>query len=251
MHHSPSTAQAFPGQPFQLESFLWKLLLVTSMIYLVWSEKISIAIVPVSTHESVVHTGIQQGKRSLLGFFGALDDGASTLDFSGADQSNIAHLLATDIAADERAKSLEKCAVFARKFAPIAIAEKRRYGVPASILLAQALLSSNAGDLALAAQSNNYFLRPCGGGDCAMEHVLAGNGESVVDVFDNMWGSFRAQSLFLRRTEGYRDLFSLGHSNYKEWASGLDALGYAADGQYAAKLVAVIEALNLQALDSR
>ena len=43
------------------------------------------------------------------------------------------------------------------KYAPVAVAEMQRSGVPASITLAQGLLESGSGRSTLATQGNNHF----------------------------------------------------------------------------------------------
>jgi flagellum-specific peptidoglycan hydrolase FlgJ len=50
---------------------------------------------------------------------------------------------------------------YIEKFAPVAVLHQQKYGIPASITLAQALLESQAGQSGLTARSNNHFGIKC------------------------------------------------------------------------------------------
>ncbi|NJO89532.1 MAG: hypothetical protein HC831_11725, partial [Chloroflexia bacterium] len=50
---------------------------------------------------------------------------------------------------------------FLNRFAKIAQVESQKYGPPASLILAHAMLQSQAGTHILAQQGNNYFALPC------------------------------------------------------------------------------------------
>ena len=68
------------------------------------------------------------------------------------------------------------------------------------------------------------------------------------NVLENMMMleySFRDHSLFLSERSRYARLFKLKKSDYKGWAKGLKAAGYATDPKYPAKLISLIERYNL------
>jgi flagellum-specific peptidoglycan hydrolase FlgJ len=116
------------------------------------------------------------------------------------------------------------------RFKRIAVLEMQKYGIPASIKMAQALLESGAGTNAAALGENNHFGRPFKG-----------------VIHDNAWESWRAHSLYLSQEHG--ELLQYGN-NYKKWAQSLEKMGYAAgDDQYAEKLIKIIEQFRLQRLD--
>ncbi len=52
---------------------------------------------------------------------------------------------------------------YVEKYKDIAISEMNKYGIPASIKLAQALLESGNGNSYLATEANNHFGIKCGG----------------------------------------------------------------------------------------
>ena len=133
----------------------------------------------------------------------------------------------------------------------IAIAEMDRYGIPASIKLAQALLESGNGNSYLAREANNHFGIKCGG-------VWKGKSVTRPDdnindcfrVYDNPEQSFRDHSEFLLRPR-YSGLFKLDRNDYKGWAKGLKSAGYATNPRYPDLLIEMIERYHLDQYDRR
>lgn len=62
--------------------------------------------------------------------------------------------------------------------------------------------------------------------------------------------SFRDHSLFLTSRSRYATLFDLEKSDYKGWAKGLKAAGYATDPKYPQKLITIIDRYQLYAIDA-
>jgi len=144
-----------------------------------------------------------------------------------------------------------KCKAYARRFAPVAMAEMGRYGVPASITVAQAILHSNAGDDALSLKSNNHFGIQCFSKECPKGHCSHHGTEahkSFYRNFNTAWESFRAHSLLMTGKK-YQHLLKLEKTDYQAWAKGLQKAGYSKDSQYAAKLIRIIETMRLAELD--
>ncbi len=134
-------------------------------------------------------------------------------------------------------------------FAPAAQAEMREYGIPASITLAQGLLESNAGDSKLARQSKNHFGIKCRSKclGCTCRNYGDDTRYDMFRVFDDVRDSYREHSLLLS-SDRYKRLHTHG-SDYKKWAHGLKACGYATDKRYAEKLIKIIEQLQLDQYD--
>lgn len=131
----------------------------------------------------------------------------------------------------------------------IAIEEMDRFGIPASIKLAQALLESGNGNSALAREANNHF-----GIKCTSE--WAGKKTYHDDdhrndcfrVYRHAEDSFRDHSQFLLRKR-YAALFELDKDDYRGWARGLKAAGYATNPRYADLLIGLIERYELHQYD--
>lgn len=127
----------------------------------------------------------------------------------------------------------------------------KQYGIPSSIILAQGILESGAGTGPLSQRANNHF-----GIKCHKEWI----GESVKHDDDSEQEcfrkynqpseSYRDHSLFLTSRSRYSSLFQLGKDDYKAWAKGLRAAGYATDVKYPDKLISIIERYQLNQYDS-
>ena len=139
---------------------------------------------------------------------------------------------------------------YIEQFAPLAVAEMQRTGVPASITLAQALVESGAGRSELAVHANNHFGIKCHEGwDGATYRKDDDREKECFRAYASAEDSYRAHSDFLRERERYQGLFELDPTDYKAWAKGLRQAGYATDRRYADKLIASIEDFQLYRYD--
>lgn len=172
---------------------------------------------------------------------------------------------------------------YIRAFAPVAVAESKRSGVPASVILAQAIWEGRAGMSKLATECNNHFGIKCferHGGTKRWPKVKAGHCQRHTDdspkdkfrIYESAAACYRAHSQFLSQPR-YAPLFKSTVTPWKllksrgsnwddeeEWGRackniknrskyfvyGLDALGYATDRAYAEKLLGVIASYDLE-----
>jgi flagellum-specific peptidoglycan hydrolase FlgJ len=157
------------------------------------------------------------------------------------------HGISAEIVAQKRAI----VNAYVSRYVPIAKIEQNLYGVPTSITLAQGLLESDAGGSRLATENNNHFGIKCFSQTCAKGHCKNFTDDTHKDFFlvhKSAWDSYRAHSLFLQKPR-YKHLLNLNQTDYKGWANGLSAAGYATDKRYADKLITLIEALELYKYD--
>lgn len=133
----------------------------------------------------------------------------------------------------------------------IAITEMHRYGIPASIKLAQGILESGDGKSTLASKGNNHFGIKCHL-DWTGKKIYHDDDEKgeCFRVYKDPEESFRDHSLFLVERPRYSALFDLDRTDYKGWAKGLKAAGYATNPQYADRLVRLIEDYQLYIFDA-
>ncbi|MCR9285857.1 MAG: glucosaminidase domain-containing protein [Bacteroidetes bacterium] len=140
---------------------------------------------------------------------------------------------------------------YIRRFQKIAIAESGKFGIPASVKMAQALLESNAGNSRLATNNNNHFGIKCFSKRCKKGHCANFNDDHHKDFFrkyESAWESWRSHSEMI---VGGRYKKLLDHGNdYRAWAKGLKKLGYATDKKYTEKLIETIETYRLDLLDT-
>lgn len=144
-----------------------------------------------------------------------------------------------------------RCHQYVAHFAHIARTEQVKFGIPASITLAQGLLESDAGQTRLAREFRNHFGIKCFAAVCGEQHCAPHQDDHPTDFFRTFgtnWESFRAHSLFLQKPR-YATCFDLHLSDYRGWAYALQRAGYATDKRYAVKLIQLIEELQLWQYD--
>lgn len=144
----------------------------------------------------------------------------------------------------------QKCYDYIELYISTAQEEAKLYGIPVAITLAQGLLESNAGDSKLAKNDNNHFGIKCKSKciGCRCANYTDDSKYDMFRVFDSAWYSFREHSNLLMGSR-YKHLKNLARTEYKNWAHGLEAAGYATDKQYSEKLINIIEALQLYKYD--
>ncbi len=152
----------------------------------------------------------------------------------------------------DRERKRRKQMDYVKRFAKVARAEMKQYGIPASITMAQALIESDCGESRLARENHNHFGIKCFSKKCKKGHCSNFTDDSHKDFFrkyQSAWESYRAHSQLLQKGR-YKGLYKLSKSDYKGWARGLKKAGYATDKRYADKLIALIENLQLYRLDN-
>ena len=132
------------------------------------------------------------------------------------------------------------------RYKSIAIAQMERYGIPASITLAQGILESDCGNSLLSMRSNNHFGIKCKR-DWTGEKVYHDDdakGECF-RAYPTVEASYHDHAEFLDKQPRYDSLFAYASDDYKSWARGLKAAGYATAPDYAQRLIRIIEESQL------
>ena len=144
----------------------------------------------------------------------------------------------------------EMILAYIEKYNVVAQTNRDKYGIPASIILGQAILESGSGTGALCVLANNHFGIKCHkdwtGASIKYDDDTA---DECFRKYDNPYDSFRDHALFLTAGSRYIPLFKLGKKDYKSWAKGLKEAGYATDSLYPTKLIALIERFQLYKYD--
>lgn len=137
------------------------------------------------------------------------------------------------------------------KYKQVALDQEKEFGIPAPITLAQGILESGAGTSKLTVNSNNHFgIKALGGWGGGV--YLAWDDEPVKSRFRTYASaeeSFRDHSLVLKNSPRYRSLFSKSVFDYRSWAVGLQAAGYATAPNYAKALIGYIDAYAIYAVN--
>ena len=144
---------------------------------------------------------------------------------------------------------------YAEKYAAEAMEQMKRYGIPASVILAQGILESSNGQSELSQLGNNHF------GVKASGSWLKNGGDYLVYTDDKpnekfckyatVGDSYEHHSKILKNSSRYSQCFKLSPDDYKGWTKGIERGGYATNGGYAASLQKIIEANGLQKYDQQ
>jgi hypothetical protein len=139
---------------------------------------------------------------------------------------------------------------YIQKYSSLAVEEMNKWGVPASITLAQGILESGSGNSELARKANNHF-----GIKCHKEwkgktfHMDDDEKGECFRKYDSPEDSYHDHSDFLVSRDRYDFLFLLEVTDYKSWAHGLKKAGYATNPRYADLLIRIIEENKLYLFD--
>ena len=142
---------------------------------------------------------------------------------------------------------------YAEQYVEYAMEQMRRYGIPASVTLAQGILESSNGESTLAQKENNHF------GIKATQSWIDGGGRYGLYTddkpnekfcsYDSVADSYEHHSRFLAGNKRYAGCFALQADDYRGWAKGLERAGYATGGNYANSLISIIERNGLDKYD--
>ena len=142
---------------------------------------------------------------------------------------------------------------YAEQYADFAMEQMRKYGIPASVTLAQGILESSNGQSRLALNENNHF------GIKATPRWIAQGGKYGLYTddkpnekfcsYDSVGDSYEHHSRFLVENKRYDRCFALAPDDYKGWTEGLAKAGYASGSNYAGSLQKIIEVNGLQKYD--
>jgi len=138
---------------------------------------------------------------------------------------------------------------YIEQYKEIAIRNMKSYGIPASITLAQACFESNNGNSILATKGNNHFGIKCHNWSGATIKQDDDKRNECFRKYKNARESYQDHCDFLRYSPRYASLFDIPLSDYKGWAFGLKAAGYATDPTYPNRLIDIIEKYNLEQYD--
>lgn len=136
------------------------------------------------------------------------------------------------------------------QYKDLAIEQMLKYRIPASITLAQGVFESGAGRSELARKGNNHFGIKCHGWRGRKVYYDDDAENECFRAYKNVYESYEDHSKFLANGRRYRHLFSLRITDYKGWARGLKAAGYATNPKYADRLIDIIKLYKLYKYDT-
>ena len=134
------------------------------------------------------------------------------------------------------------------QYSAYAMEQMRRYGIPASVTLAQGIIESADGKSMLARNANNHFGVK---GEFNGQYMRADDDKpnEKFKKYDNVGQSYEDHSKVLMADRYQKYTKGLSPDDYKGWAAGIKAGGYATTKNYVNTIVSVIEGANLQKYD--
>jgi len=142
--------------------------------------------------------------------------------------------------------SEETAQAFLKRFRDVALSERKKFGTPASIMLACAYVNSFAGQRDLVRDANNYFALPC---SPAWDGANAMVGERCYRRYETPWESFRDFSIHLSGQDWFGGLRKTAGKDWKAWVEGLHKEDISDVDNFAHEVAAVIQAYRLFELD--
>jgi len=145
---------------------------------------------------------------------------------------------------------------YVTKWAPLAVSQMKKHGIPASITLAQGIIESGNGTSALTVQAFNHFGikgsyegKTWCGDTTEFRGGAIGNEQACFKSYPNDEASFEDHSNLLLKSRYTAKTKGLSITDYVGWANALKAAGYATAPTYAQTLIDVIERLGLNEYD--
>lgn len=139
---------------------------------------------------------------------------------------------------------------YCEKYSDEARRQMQKYGIPASITLAQGMLESGYGSSYLAVYAKNHFgIKAYRGWSGPVVRVDDDSRSEPFCKFNTVEEGFEYHSKFLKNNARYSTLFSLDKTDYESWAHGLRKCGYATNPKYGESLIRIIEENHLDLYD--
>ncbi len=137
-------------------------------------------------------------------------------------------------------------------YSKLAVQSMKTYKIPASVKLAQAIYSSNAGLSKVANDAHNHFGLLCNNEYTGEQYYETSDSSgNCYRSYNNVAESFQDHNLFLTTRPRYESLFKLAPTDYKGWANGLQECGYSINPEYAQHLINIIEKYILTRFDKQ
>lgn len=123
--------------------------------------------------------------------------------------------------ATSKSKYDSRISAFIDRFSEVAVQEHAKYGIPASITLANGILLSDLGKSTLASEAQNYFMVPC-------TRSWDGDSMEINDGcfrwYDSPWDSFRDHSLFVKQESG--SAVAASNLSLGQWSKVIESIGW-------------------------
>ncbi len=118
----------------------------------------------------------------------------------------------------KQAANKAEAIAFVRRFESAAQSERKKFGIPASVILACAYVNSAAGKEDFVAKTNNFFALPC---STDWEGETLNLDGRCLRRYETAWASFRDFSIYLTGQEWFGSVKKSAGKNWEKWAKEL------------------------------
>lgn len=134
---------------------------------------------------------------------------------------------------------------YVARFSHVAKSEQRKYGIPACVIMAGALLQSQAGQYEIAQKGNNQFGLPCTADWQGETIQYKGN---CYRKYENAWTSFRDFSLYLTTGTIGQNILKLHPESCRDWAKAVAKADVFSEKDMADQIMRAITRYQLEGL---
>lgn len=142
--------------------------------------------------------------------------------------------------------STEQVEAYVARFSGVAVSEMRKFGIPASIILANSLVQSSAGQTDYSKTANNHFRLLC---DSSWDGMMKDYEGTCYRKYESAWAGFRDHSQYI--SQNFSSLQKYDSKDYKNWAKGLGKESFAKQKDLSEKLISTIEKYELNRFDKK
>ncbi len=168
--------------------------------------------------------------------------------YTATDNQALLDFSAPSAGASESKPAIDKAAAiaFIRRFESVAISERKKFGIPSSILLGCAFVNSAGGRADWVNRTNNYFGLTCASD---WEGGKATIGGRCLRCYDSAWASFRDYSIYLTGQEWYGSVKKSAGKDWQKWTKELSSKSVSNVPDFGKELERVIQTYRLYDLD--
>lgn len=135
---------------------------------------------------------------------------------------------------------------FLRRFSKVAVSERKKFGIPASVLLGTAFINSHAGLDDRIGKSENYFMIPC---DDDWEGDTYSVNGCCVRKYETAWDGWRDFSIYISGQTWFGELKKSAGKDWKKWVNGIKGGDISKVSDFNRRLAEVITYYKLYELD--
>ncbi|MEO0005895.1 MAG: hypothetical protein RJA20_91 [Bacteroidota bacterium] len=136
---------------------------------------------------------------------------------------------------------------FLRRFSKVAVSERKKFGIPASVLIGTAFINSHAGLDDRVGKSENYFMIPC---DDDWEGDTYSVNGFCVRKYETAWDGWRDFSIYMASQTWFGELKKSAGKDWRKWVDGIRGEDISRVDDFNRRLAEVVTYYKLYELDT-